>query len=147
MRRRSFLRTGFGLAVVGTGGCGGRRDRRGTTSDDLAPSTVTTTGGEGVEILTVELVLRDREDGPRVHYRLRNGGDADATIELLTVLAIDGGGTYEVSAYVDVPADQEMFVEYPLVRWGELPPAEAAAVRRGDTSLTVSVNGEERPGV
>ena len=148
MRRRSFLRGVLGFAgaslAAPLAGCGGRDGARGTTRSDLDPTELTTTGGGDVVILVAQVVVRERQDGPRIYYRLENDGEADATIEIRTVLSIEDGGTYEASAYVDVPTGGEMFVEYPLVRWAELSAAEEAAVRRGDATFETYVNGERR---
>lgn len=147
MHRRSYLRLGLTPLVAVLAGCGGHDEGRATTTATLEPSELTTTGGDDVEVLVAEVVIRERDDGPRVYYRLRNDGDEDATVQIRTVLGVEGSGTYDASVYVDVPAGQEMFVEYSLVRWAELSAAEEEAVRRGDATLSVFVNGQERPRV
>lgn len=147
MRRRACLRLALVPVAASLAGCGGRDGVRGTTSADLDPSEVTTTGGEDVEVRLGQVILGGREDGPRIHYRLRNDGDGDATVEVRTVLAIRGGGTYEASAVVDVPAGGEVFVEYTLVRYEELSSAEEEAVRRGETTFETYVDGERREGL
>ena len=73
-----------------------------------------------------------------------DSGSTDATVEIRTVLSIEDGGTYEASAYVDVPPGGELFVEYPLVRYEELSAAEEEAVRRGNAEFETYVNGERR---
>lgn len=148
MRRRSFLRGGLGFSgaslAATLAGCGGRNGGRGTTRSDLDPAELTTTGGDDVVILVAQVVIREREDGPRIYYRLRNDAETDATVEIRTVLSIEDGGTYEASGFVDVPAGGEMFVEYPIVRYEELSAAEEAAVRRGGATFETYVNGERR---
>ena len=143
MRRRRFV--GFGsLAIAGLSGCLGRGRDSGTTTEPLEPSQVTTTGGADVEILVAQIVIREADAGPHVYYRLRNDGAADATVAVRTVLDIEGGGTYEATAYTDVGAGAEIFLEYQLVRYDALSEVEQTNVRRGDATFVVYVNGERR---
>jgi len=108
---------------------------------------VTTTSADGIEIPVAQIVVRDGEDGPRVYYRFENTGSTDATIEVTTVLHVEDGGSYEASAYVDVPAGGEVFLEYRLVDWESLSDAERRNVRQGNADFDVYLNGEERADV
>lgn len=145
VKRRQLL--AGSVVLVGLAGCtdGGTRDGPRTTGQSAAP--VTTTSADGIEIPVAQIVFRDGEDGPRVYYRFENTGSTDATIEVTTVLHVEGGGSYEASAYTDVPAGGEVFLEYRIVEWGALSVAEEDAVRQGDMTFDTYVNGDERPGV
>lgn len=146
MRRRRFVQTVGATAAIAVAGCLGAGDR-GSTTEPLDPTQVTTTGGAEIAILIAQVVIREEEDGPRIYYQLRNDGDEGATVEIRTALSIDDGGTYEASAVVDVAAGQEVFVEYPVVRYDELTPVERENVRRGDADFDTYVNGELRTDV
>lgn len=150
MQRRKFV-AGAGLVglagLAGLAGCLGGPGGGGARTGTPDPIQVTTTGGEDVEILVAQVVIRQEDDGPRVHYRLRNDGGEDATVAVRTVLRIDQGGTYEATAYADVPQGQEVVLEYRVVRYDELTTAERENVRRGDADFDVYVNGEPRSGV
>lgn len=143
-RRTLLLAAGASAALVLAGCAGGGGDGVTTARD---PAQVTTTRGDDVEILVAQVVVRQDDDGPRVRYRLRNEGDADATIAVRTVLAIEEGGTYEATALVDVPAGDEVTIEYRVVTYDELTAAEETNVRQGNTDFSVYVNGRERAGV
>ena len=122
-------------------GClGGAGDDAPTTT--LDPDRVTTTGGDAIEVVVAQIVIRESDDGPHVHYRLRNDGVEDATLELRTVLQIESGGTYEATAYADVLAGEEAVVEYRLVRYDGLTGEERTNVRRGNADFELYVNGE-----
>lgn len=145
VKRRQLL---AGSAVlVGLAGCtrGGSRGGPRTTGQPAAP--VTTTSADAIEIPVAQIVIRDGVDGPRVYYQFENTGSTDATIEVTTVLHVDAGGSYEASAYTDVPAGGEVFLEYRIVEWETLSVAEREAVERGDMTFDTYVNGDERPGV
>ena len=134
-----------GLAAVS--GCLAADRDRGTTARTLDPTQVTTTGGADVEILVAQVVIREADDGPRIYYRLRNDGSEDATVAVRTVLRIDEGGTYEETAYTDVNAGQEIFLEYRVVRYSVLTETERENVRRGGANFDTYVNGERRTDV
>lgn len=144
MRRRRFLGV---LAASGVGsvpGCLGGGGDRGTTTARLDPSRVTTTGAAAVDVIVAQVVVREADDGPRVHYRLRNDGSGDATVAVRTVLSIEGGGTYEATGYADVAAGGEVVLEYRLVEYDVLTDAERENVRLGNADFDVYVNGERR---
>lgn len=98
MGRRGFVGALGALTVSALAGCLGGGGDRGTTTTTLDPSRVTTTGGDGVEVLAAQMVVREADAGPRVRYRLRDDGGTDATVAVRTVLAIEAGGTYEATA-------------------------------------------------
>ena|GEM_PF-4898261 len=143
-RRRVLAGTFILLPLAGCAG-GGDGSRPGTTAGTAVP--VTTTSADGIEIPVAQIVVRDGEDGPRVYYRFENTGSTDATIEVTTVLHVEDGGSYEASAYVDVPAGGEVFLEYRLVDWESLSDAERRNVRQGNADFDVYLNGEERADV
>ena len=128
-------------------GCLGGAGQRDTTTEPLDPTQVTTTGGDDVEILVAQVVIRAEDDGPRIYYQLRNDGSGDATVAVRTVLHIDQGGTYEATAYTDVEAGQEIFLEYRIVRYEALTSTERENVRRGEADFDTYVNGERRTDV
>lgn len=143
MKRRRVL---VGAAVIASlAGCAGGGPRGAPTPTDEPAAPVTTTSAGPIEIRAAQLVIRSGEDGPRVYYRFENTGATDATIEVTTVLHVEGGGSYEASAYTDVPADSEVFLEYRIVRWESLSEAERRNIRDGNVEFEVFVNGEERP--
>lgn len=145
VNRRQLL---AGSAVlVGLAGCTGGGSWDGPRTTGQPPAPVTTTSADGIEIPVAQIVVRDDDDGPRVYYQFENIGSTDATIEVTTVLHVEGGGSYEASAYTDVPAGGEVFLEYRIVEWEALSVAEGDAVRRGDMTVDTYVNGDERPGV
>lgn len=145
MRRRALLRLAGAGGLGGLAGCLGRLDARSTPTPTAAP--VTTTSAEDVAVTRGEVVVGDDDDGPRVSYRLRNGGTADATVAVRTVLHVEAGGTYEATGYADVPAGGEVFLEYEVVPWSALATDEERAVRQGESHVEVYVNGEHRPDV
>lgn len=150
MERRPFLRVS-GIVVAGTlAGCTDRsgdgsatptRDGPSTPTHD--PSQVTTTAGEEVTITSAGVEFPN-DGGPRVEYRLRNEGSTDATVAVRTVLSLEGGDSYEGSAFADVPAGGEVVVEYQIVEYSALPDAAAEDVRRGHGTYEVYLNGERR---
>ena len=144
MRRRRLLGAAATTGLAAIAGCLGGSGDRGTTTGSLDPTQVTTTGGDDVEVVVAQVVIREDDEGPRINYRLRNGGEGDATVAVRTVLSIEGGGTYEKTAYADVSAGGEVVLEYPVVRYDELSTAEAQNVRRGDANFETYVNGERR---
>ena len=145
MKRRRVL-AGTAL-LLGLAGCAGGGDGSDPTPTAGPAVTVTTTSADGIEIPVAQIVIRDGEDGPRVYYRLENTRSTDATIEVTTVLHVEGGGSYEASAYVDVPAGGEVFLEYRLVTWAALSETERQNVRQGNADFDVYLNGDERPDV
>ena len=142
MRRRRFLGVAVGT-LAGLAGCGGPGGTT-TTTEPLDPSQVTTTGGEAVELLSAQIVIREGDAGPHVSSRLRNDGAEVATVAVRTVLEIEDGGTYEATAYTDVGAGEEIFLEYQLVSYDALTETERTNVRRGNADFSVYVNGERR---
>lgn len=107
---------------------------------------MTTTSGDAIDVTVAQIVIREGEDGPRVYYRFENTGSTDATIEVTTVLHVEAGGGYEASAYVDVSAGSEVFLEHRIVAWEALSEAERRNVRQGAMSFDTYVNGEQRTG-
>jgi hypothetical protein len=143
VKRRRFL---VGAAAIASlAGCAGGDAGRGPSTTDEPAATVTTTSAEAIEIRVAQVVIRSSDDGPRAHYRFENTGSTDATIEVTTVLHVEGGGSYEASAYTDVPADSEVILEYRILRWDSLSEVEQAGVRDGQFDFDVFLNGEERP--
>lgn len=147
MRRRRFVGGAGLVGLVGLAGCLGGPGGGGARTGTPDPTQVTTTGGERVDVLVAQVVIREADDGPRMHYRLRNDGGEGATVAVRTVLTIEQGGTYEATGYADVPAGGEVVLEYRVVRYDALSAAERENVRRGDADFVVYVNGEPRSGV
>ena len=147
MRRRRYVGAVAAVCVTAVSGCLAAGGDRGTTARTLEPAQVTTTGGDDVEILVAQVVIREDDDGPRIYYQLRNDGSEDATVAVRTVLHVDQGGTYEATAYTDVQAGQEIFLEYRIVRYEALTADERALVRHGDTDFDTYVNGKPRTDV
>jgi len=147
MRRRRYVGAVAAACVTAVSGCLAAGGDRGTTARTLDPAQVTTTGGAAVEILVAQVVIQEDDDGPRIYYQLRNDGSEDATVAVRTVYRIDGAGTYEATAYTDVGAGQEIFLEYRIVRYEALTADERARVRRGEADFDTYVNGEPRTDV
>ena len=142
--RRPFVGIAVISVALGLAGCLGRESDRGTTTSKLGDEQVTTTAGERVEVLLARVAIREGANGPRVSYRLRNAGAEDATVALRAVLRVAGGGTYERTNYVDVPAGDEVVVGYRVATWEELGEADEGRVRRHEAELDTYVNGERR---
>lgn len=145
MRRRPLLRVA-GIAAVGTlAGCTDRLGG-GSSTPTRDPSRVTTTAGQDVTIRSSRVEFPE-EGGPSVDYQLGNEGSTDATVEVRTVLSIEGGGNYEQTAVADVPAGGEVSVGYRIVEYSALPNGAAEEVRRGRGTYEVYLNGEQRGGL
>lgn len=143
MDRRRYL-----VALVGLSSLAGCSAGGGSPSPTGTSVRITTTGGDGIEFLVSQLAIRDDAPGPLAYYRLRNTADADATLKVETVLAIEGGGTYSAFAYATVPAGDEVTVSYPVVSFEALTAAERRRLERGDgVEFDVLVNGLERTDV
>ncbi|MFB6184550.1 MAG: hypothetical protein ABEI96_08355 [Haloarculaceae archaeon] len=146
MDRRRFLGWCVGCTTLGCAGCSAPDTGRDTTT--RSPRQVTTTGAADVDVLVAQIVVDDRSSGPDAYYRLRNTGDADATIRVETVLSIEGGGTYSAFAFVTVPAGDDVTVRYRIVRFEDLSESERLHVRRGEgVTFEVFVNGRRREDV
>lgn len=145
MSRRRFIGAVAASGAALLAGCLSVGERRGTTTTSLDSTQVTTTGGDEVEVLLAQVVIREADDGPRIHYRLWNAGSGDATVEVRTVLRIEDGDAYEATGYADVPAGGEVVLEYRVVEYDALTGVERENVRRGNADFDVYVNGEPRP--
>ena len=142
MERRPFLHV---LGLVAAGTLAGCTDRSGDGSPTPTrdPEQVTTTAGEAVTIRSAGIEFPE-DGGPWVTYRLRNEGSTDATVSVRTVLTVEGGERYEGRAFADIPAGEEVVVEYRIVEYSALPDAVADDVRRGHGTYEVYLNGEGR---
>jgi len=116
------------------------------TTSPRRPAQITTTSAEGVEVVSFELLFRRDAAGPEAAYRLRNTGETDATVDLRTLLRVDGGGEYESGAVIDVPAGDEVTLRYVVVRDEALDPGDRERLDRGEFDATAFVNGEEHAG-
>lgn len=144
MHRRGLVLAIGAVLGVGASGCLDDAEDGSSPTPTRDPTRVTTTAGEDVRILASSVIFDEELDGPRVNYRLSNDGSADETVAVRTVMVVEGGGRHEETAYVDVPAGDEVVVEYRIVQYSALSDAEARAVRRGDAAFEVYVNGERR---
>jgi hypothetical protein len=133
-------------AATGAGLAGCTSGDTGPTTTPRRPAQVTTTSADGVEVVSFELVLRSDAAGPEAAYRFRNAGETDATVEIRTLLRVDGGGEYESGGVINVPAGDEVTLRYVVVRDDALAPDDRERLDRGEFDVTVFVNGEERAG-
>ncbi len=145
MDRRAFLLTTTTISLAVAGCTSGPVPGDGGTG---TPTQVSTSSAEGIEILVSQIAIPADAAGPNAYFRLRNAGETAATIKIETVLEIDGGDSYRSFAYVDVPAGNEVTVQYLIVSFDDLSEAETRSVRNGEgVSFRVFINGQERQDV
>lgn len=146
MRRRQFLALGAG-SIIAFSGCSSGGNS-GSDSTLRRPNQVTTSADPDIEILVAQIAIAPDATGPDAYYRLRNIGETDTTIKIVTRLTIEDGGTYSSFAMVTVPTGDEVTVRYRIVRFDDLSEAERSKVRHGDdVTFEVFINGQKRDDV